>query len=293
MRIRFERNYQRKLLYKLKGKISWIQFAKNLNTKPYILQGCAILGNTLPDDIYDKIRTKETDRFIIDILDDNWGKIKGGKNSPGSTKQIKKPVLSRKLAELVGILLGDGSSYKNIKKGVYQVRIAGNIHNEQKYFSTFLKPSFEEQFHIKGRIAKQPKNGAIYLCFDSRELVEFLDSIGVPYNKIKRTVGIPNWIKKQKNFLISCIRGLIDTDGSIHRLSKRDPGLMRISFKNMNMNLLSDVRLSFLQLGFHPSKFIHNQIFLTRKSDIKLFVNKIGFNNSKNIERFMRLSPVV
>ena len=294
MRIRFERNYQRKLLYKLKGEISWIQFAKNLNTKPYILQGCAILGNTLPDDIYDKIRTKETDRFIIEILDDNWGKIKGGKNSPGSTKRIVTPLLNEKLSEAVGIMLGDGSVYINRNKGIYQVRIASNIYNEEKYSTDFVKPLFESLFGISGRLVRSLKSGAIYVAFDSRELVKFLDKVGVRSAKRKANIGIPKWVKSEKKFLINCIRGLIDTDGSIYRLSNKDPKLKRISFTNTNKILLKDMREGLLRLGFNPSKFILNKnIFLTRKEDIKRFINEIGFNNPKHIERINKLSPVV
>ena len=46
---------------------------------------------------------------------DNWGQIKGGLNSRGSLKAIIRPDRCKELAELVGIILGDGSIYSYSK----------------------------------------------------------------------------------------------------------------------------------------------------------------------------------
>lgn len=138
-----------------------------------------------------------------------------------------------------------------------------------------VKPLFDGLFGINDHIKESTRNGAVQLYYHSKQLSVFLDSIGVPA-KEKNQASIPKWITDNPAFLAACLRGLIDTDGSIHRLSKRDFRLLRISFKNNNRRLLEDVRQGFLQLGFHPSKIILNQMFLTRKADIALFHSKIG-----------------
>lgn len=187
----------------------------------------------------------QTDRFIVNILDDHWGQRKGARNSRGSTKVINAPTFSKKLSEAVGIMLGDGSVYVNKKYGIYQVRIAGNIFNEQPYLIKFIKPLFEKLFGISGRIIRKPQFWTMYIAFDSRELVDFLKQIGVYTSLRKSRNGIPRWIKSNKNFLVTCVRGLIDTDGSVDKLSNKDPQLIRISFKNSNKVLLEDVKQSF------------------------------------------------
>lgn len=60
------------------------------------------------------------DDFIIEKLEDNWGKSKGGMNSKGSTINILKPAHSCELAEFVGAVLGDGHVFyrKGKKLGV-------------------------------------------------------------------------------------------------------------------------------------------------------------------------------
>lgn len=51
-------------------------------------------------------------------------------------------------------------------------------------------------------------------------------------------IGIPQWIKNDETYIKACLRGLIDTDGSIFRMSKRDKNLIRIGFTNHNSRLL-------------------------------------------------------
>ena len=293
MRFRLDFSVQRRLFLDLKNNKTWSELAKELDTNVSTLKAYTFDGVTIPQQIYEKLKQHIPKLVAVEKLPENWGKTKGGKNSLGSTKAINHPPLDEKLAEIVGIMLGDGSNYVNLPKGTYQVRVASNFRTEQEYLLKFMKPLFENLFKINGWILKRPRLGCIYLCFDSKELVYFLDSVGVPCDSRKSKAPIPNWIKARKPFLVSCLRGLFDTDGSVFLYNKpRD--LVRISFKNANSRLLNDVRASLLQLGFHPNKMTYRTVSLTRKEDVARFVREIGFNNFKNQERFRSFnSPVV
>jgi len=288
MRFRLEYRFQKEFLYSLKGEKTWQNLADKLQTTSGILKGCCIEGNTIPEELYQKIRTPETDQHILDILDNQWGRRRGGFTSDGNTKSICIPRLSDDLAEVIGVMLGDGSIYINKKKGIYQIRIAGNVYKEQEYF-LYLYSLFKKLFGITGRFVKRKERGAIYLCFDSMKLVRFFEEIGLFQIKC----GIPQWIWKDHKFLKACIRGLIDTDGSVFRLSQKDPHIVRISFKNKDKTLLEDLRYALLQLRFHPSQAIHWNISLTRKGDTLRYWREIGFKNPKNRSRFQQFSPVV
>ncbi len=301
MRIRLPSDYQKNLLGSLKGNRTWKQLAESLGISEGVLSG-VLSGNTLPDYVYEKIRSAETDKIVIERLSDNWGRVKAGKISDGGGRKISVacPQPSAKLAEVIGILFGDGSIYANPSKGVYQVKVALNIKLEQEYGRQFVQPLFKELFGLEGKVVSAPRIGVMYLYFSSRELVGVLGRLGIPPGLAKRSAGIPAWIKERDDFLAACLRGLIDTDGSIFRLSKRDYKLLRISFKNTNSKLLEDARLAFLKLGFHPSKLIqNNQFFLTRKEDVRRYAAEIGFNNPKNKQRLeflsskLNYSPVV
>ena len=47
------------------------------------------------------------------------------------------------LAELIGIVLGDGSLYFNKRHKVYQFVITGHIKNDREYFEKFVLPLLE------------------------------------------------------------------------------------------------------------------------------------------------------
>lgn len=300
MRIRLPKDYQTSLLRQLKGGGTWLELAQNLSISDGVLAGL-LNGNTLPGSVYEQIKTPETDARVIEVLSDNWGRVKAGKNSDGGGRRIpvNHPPYGPRLAEAIGILLGDGSTYASPSKGVFQVKVALNLKSEEGYGRQFIKPLFTELFGLEGKFVPIPRSGVIYLYFSSRGLVTLLGSLGIPLGRAKRSTGIPDWIRERDDFLAACLRGLVDTDGSIFRLSKRDYGLLRISFKNRNVQLLTDARLAFLKLGFHPSKIILDQFFLTRKEDIVSYITKIGFNNPKNKERLsvftsnLNNSPVV
>jgi intein/homing endonuclease len=220
----------------------------------------------------------------------NWGRIKGGLNSSGSTKEILKPEYSEELAEFIGIILGDGNihSYKKGKKiGVYSVKIAGDLKKDHDYHVTFIKPLGEKLFGLKAGIQEISKHNEIFTCFYSRELIKYLESHGLKSgDKIKNQITIPKWIFLKDDYLRACIRGLIDTDGSIFRMSKRDKNLLRIGFTNHNKKLLADTHMAIMQLGFNPSRIIKNRAFvISRKADVRKYINEIGFSNEKHRRR--------
>jgi hypothetical protein len=200
---------------------------------------------------------------------------------------------SKNLAELVGIILGDGSFY--VDKEHYQLDISFNLKDEMEYCD-FVKKLLENIAKNKSYIKYDKEGNCIHLRLNRKKdvlcLLEF--SLVVPGNKVKNNVTIPMWIFKNREYLKCCMRGLIDTDGSIFRMSKRDYNLTRIEFKNMNKRLLKDVEKSFVLLGFHTSKVICNrEIFLSRQDEVKRYIKEIGFNNPKNRKRIDVISPLV
>ena len=117
---------------------------------------------------------------------------------------------------------------------------------------------------------------------NSVETTKFLISCGLlSGDKVKNQVGVPQWIKRKKSLTKTCLRGLIDTDGSIYRMKPHWPNLFQLSFKNNSKKLLQDVREAFIMLGFHPSKIFGNRLVLTRQKEIVMYFKDIGSNNLK------------
>lgn len=134
---------------------------------------------------------------------------------------------SGNLAEFIGIMLGDGSLYSQESTGNYQIRIAFNSIIEKDYL-LFVKSLIQKLFSKDSYIKKVKNKKCLHLCLSNKNLYYQLIKLGLKKKKI------PVWMFKSKTYLRSCVRGLIDTDGSVFRMSKRDYRLIRIGFKNFN-----------------------------------------------------------
>lgn len=186
-----------------------------------------------------------------------------------------------KLAELVGILLGDGSFYMSGHNT--EVDIALNT-KDACYKEHVKKPLQSITNTYVWEKHPKDKNCAHLRITRKLPVMELLEvSLRVPGNKIKNAVTIPKWIWKKNLFVRRCIRGLIDTDGSVYRLKPQWPNLFQISFKNNNTTLLEDTRRAFLISGFHPSHIYGNRIALTRQAEIKDHIAIVGTKNDAHL----------
>lgn len=290
MRLVLKAGKQREIIKEEKTKLNltWPQLAKELDIKFGRLMAYYYEGSLIPEEVFNKLTLKEEfERWIIERKSENWGKSKGGKNSSGSTKKIKFPKESEKLAEFYGIMLGDGNL--NVKRaykiGTYQIRVVGDSRYDCEYLTKYVSPLIEQLFQIKVNITKSKNSNALNLISTGRKLAEFLESKGFkPGDKIKNQLEIPSWIKNKPQFLRACIRGLYDTDGTIYKLTNQNS--YQIGFTNYNSKLLNEVRQSLVLFGISPSKIMRNRdIVITKKSELRKFLNEVGFHNFKHLNK--------
>lgn len=213
-----------------------------------------------------------------------------------NTKQVSFPKKDEKLAEFIGIVLGDGNlnAYKKGKRSrTYMVRIAGHSIDDYKYMTKYVASLASNLFKCKASIYIRPNCNGIYVTIYGKKIIEFFSSMKlIPGDKIKNKLLIPKWIFRRKSFMKACLRGLYDTDGSIYELLPNWPGLYQLNFDNYNFGMLKQVRNLLIKLGFHPSR-IHGtktkngtKIDLTRKGEIKKFYKEIGTKNDKHKKTF-------
>ena len=198
--------------------------------------------------------------------------------------------LNKLTAELVGTLLGDGSFYMSGYNN--EVDIALNVRD--KNHKNYVKKLLENVTGSSVTEKYPATSNCVHLRISKKSPVENLLKISLikPGNKIKNKVTIPDWVWKNPQFVSSCLRGLIDTDGCIYKMQPQWPNLFQISFKNNDTRLLKDTRRAFMELGFHPSKVFGNRIVLTRQNEIKKYHDTIGTNNDRNIAIFQEFESI-
>ena len=272
LRIKLKKGKQRELITEKKKEycFTWVEFSDFLNISKSALIEWYRENNLIPYEIYLKLdKSSKFKIYIEETKTNNWGQSKGGFLSKGSTKKINYPGESEELAELIGIILGDGNIHSFIngnKKRTYMLRIAGDYKKDRTYLTEYVFDLCKDLFKIKPKIIIQKSQNGIYVVIHSKKLVLFLNRIGLKSgNKIKNKVDIPKWILINKEFTKACLRGIIDTDGCIHKMSKKDSNLLRINFKNHNKTLLNSTREAFIKLGYSPSKIIRDNVFYISK----------------------------
>lgn len=96
--------------------------------------------------------------------------------------------------------------------------------------------------------------------------------------KSTQKVSIPNWIKQKDEYKINCLRGLIETDGSIYY----DRSYKMVIFTTIIDELAKDVYSTIISLGFTPHIY-----------KIKRKESSPSYNFNKKIEYHIRLSKNV
>ncbi len=194
-------------------------------------------------------------------------------------KKIKTPEESEKLAEFIGLFLGDGGISKE-----NQATITLNKQKDSEYID-FVCNFIEELFAIKPAVYSYKTNSKKNIktvAINSRNLIIFLKRKGiVSGNKVAKQVEVPQWIKKSESFSRSCLRGLIDTDGGV--FCRRRKGKIKgvgIVFTNRSKPLLNFVKKVLKKNEFHPKISSRNEdILLYRNEEVVRYLNFIGFSN--------------
>ena len=85
-------------------------------------------------------------------------------------------------------------------------------------------------------------------------------------SKYKQQAHVPGWILEDNTFTKACLKGLIQTDGSIYN----DRKYKMVNFNNMTKELVDDVFNMMTQLGYSPKKYQTAQRNHTIKYSIRL-----------------------
>lgn len=200
-------------------------------------------------------------------------------------KSIIKPKKDVHLAEFVGIMLGDGGITKN------QVTVTLNRETDHDYV-IYVKDLMKKLFGVIPSLIKDKTSLAVDLVVSRTELVNFCRSIGLKVgNKIKQGADIPDWIKVDKNFMKSCVRGLIDTDGSIFTHKYLSKGRLyrykKIDFSSCSRPLLDSVFIFLKNLGLRPRIDKDGKKLRIESIDtVKEYIKVIGTSNLKHLNRY-------
>lgn len=198
-------------------------------------------------------------------------------------KKIQLPKRSKKLAELCGILAGDGHV------GVYQTSMTTNSLTDVQH-ALYVQKLFEGLFKISASIIKKKSCNAVVVVISSKTVCQFLSSLGLTSgNKVHAQLDVPSWICKNKSFRKAFLRGLFDTDGCVyvdnHTVKGKLYRNIGIAFTNRSLPFLSFFKSTLELSGFHPTQKSRFIVFLRRESEILRYFEHVGSSNQKHLHK--------
>ncbi|MBI4358087.1 MAG: LAGLIDADG family homing endonuclease [Candidatus Omnitrophica bacterium] len=155
----------------------------------------------------------------------------------------------RTLAYVIGVAIGDGN-LSNPNGRAPRLRITCDA----RY--PFLIRKFCDAIQVllpenKVNIIKRTKSYVDISCY-SKRWERWLGWQSKNGSKYQQNVSVPKWILENKKFSIPCLRGLIETDGSIYQ----DRGYKMVNFVTTIAQLANDVLTIMAKLGFQAHLYV-------------------------------------
>ena len=199
------------------------------------------------------------------------------------------------LAELIGIIMGDGYIYTGHRK--YQIGVVGSPKTDKAYFEK-IKSLIWSEFGKKVEIKERERG--LRINFYSKETVDLLvNYFKIPSGRKSDKILVPDQISADWELTKHTIRGLVDTDGSVFVTKK--PGILRypsIELNTINQKLAIQLRELLIKRGFRVTKIWSHfplkgyknakrgyKVCLNGQNNLKKWINEIGFSNPYKLER--------
>jgi len=175
-------------------------------------------------------------------------------------------------AYIVGLALGDGN-LSNPNGRAIRLRITCDVRYEKlnKHIFDSLQKFLPDN---KVFVCNKTKRTSVDIVCYSNCLENLLGWKAKGGSKYKQKIKIPDWILANKNFIKECLRGLIQSDGSIYM----DRGYKMVNMVSNIESLAKSTITAINYLGYKPNIQIHNDL-KTVKHTIRI---------SKNVDKFIK-----
>ncbi len=199
--------------------------------------------------------------------------------------------LDWKLAELYGIIVGDGYLHKNN----YSIIVVCSS-EESYYLKNRVMPLFEKLFNKTPYFAPRKDRNAYYIQINSKSIIEFFTKTFSMSRGEKSGYRISKKILKNKKLMSHFLRGLFDTDGCIKfsKQTRKFNYYPRIQFYFKNGPLSGDLESILSKLGFKYSSYEDHRfgglrvIQISGSENLKKWVKVVGSANLVHITKILQ-----
>jgi hypothetical protein len=200
---------------------------------------------------------------------DNFSEWRDRMKKSGKIKSIYKNLKKDgDLAELIGVILGDG--HIGIFPRTECLLIFSNTKNKGfiKRYSGLVEKIFDKKPAVRDLATSNCTRICIYEKYISKRLK-------IPKGaRLKKNFSVPKWILKNNDFMLRYLRGLYEAEGnfSIHKPTYT----YKMFFSNNNQSIKKIVFELVKKLGFHPN-MSGSKVQISRKKEVYDFMELISF----------------
>ncbi len=288
-RVFADKNLLKSIILDIKNKnnFTWKELGDKLNVSSQTIRHDWLnKRNTIPLDVFKKLLSMTNNKSVreinkkIIIKEPFWGQSL--KKGIIKTKKVRLPdKQSKRFAEFYGILLGDGCIFS----GMNGLAISGDKILDLIYLKKYVGKLISELFGVYPSYYISKKHRSVNCVVYSKIIAKYLLDMGFPSGiKYNHNLEIPKFIFNKKDTLAACIRGLMDTDGSLS--SHPNVKIMihlSITIKSLRESVLKGLDKIGIKVGYYDKG-----IMIYGKDKIQRFRQEIGFSNYKNIIKYQR-----
>lgn len=200
---------------------------------------------------------------------DNFSKWREQAKKDGKMRSVYPELIKNAdLAELIGVILGDGHIRKFSRTEELSIFSNSNNPGFIKRYSELIQKIFNHKPAITYHGNKNCTRIRIYQKYIATRL-------GIPYSpRGSLNIKIPSWVLTDTEFIIRYIRGLYEAEGSycVHKPTYT----YKIFFSNKNISIIKNVYRLLKKLGFHPHR---NSVCvqISKKEEVSKFLEITQF----------------
>ncbi|MDO8509624.1 MAG: LAGLIDADG family homing endonuclease [bacterium] len=203
-------------------------------------------------------------------------------------KVVNFPNESAKLAELMGIVAGDGGINNK-----WQLVISLNS-DLDKHYSVFIVGLMKDLFFVDVSVLKRIGEKTLRIICSSSNLVDFLVGKGaVRGDKIKHRLTIPEWINGNIEYEKAFVRGLVDTDGCLYIHRHKVGGKLQYNigfcFTSLAEGIIKAVEKILKSINIQPHIADKGRrIYLYSHKSVKKYLELIGTSNDRIMSIYLK-----
>jgi len=196
--------------------------------------------------------------------------------------------MDKRLAEFVGILLGDGSlSIYGTKKKYYRLKISFNSRDDKEYIF-YVKNLIRELFSEEAILKYRENENTADLYLFKREIIRSLVDIGLVLSPKWNRAIIPECLINS-DLDVFVLRGYFDTDGCVAIINNNGikyPRLeMKVSPSPMQKQFIKILQKYHFHFGVYDIGKGKVRIQMNGIKQLRKWSNLIGFSNKKNMDK--------